>query len=195
MIRFRSTESGLRLLQATLRTYFSGTRLSTLSFGRIQQTAFGSSNVRELALQSAFLRLVSVAEATIDSLGDELTARDLGDVDETIRLLVLEKELATSSSWNNRRRAYQRHHGVDLRKCDGHDKLEGAIQVRNAIAHGLGHLTTRQILGGETAKHLARIDIESINGYLKITPDHVRDCGLYGSRFLRSVDESVKLKT
>lgn len=148
----------------------------------------GSSDPRHLALQSGFLRLISVVEASVDSLGGELTSRSVPNLDEVLRLLVLEKELAATSSWESRRKSFKRHHGVDLRKCAEHQRLEGAIEVRNAISHGLGRLTTRQVFSSETPKQLARVNVAITNGYVDIQPVHLTECAQYCSDFLKSLD-------
>lgn len=142
-------------------------------------------------LQSGFLRLVSITEAALDSLGVELTDRSVQRVDEVVARLMLEKELAGSSDWNARRRAFSRHHGVDLKKCSEFKKLQGAIEVRNSIAHRLGQLTRRQVESAEAAKYLARIDVPVIDGAIHLEPRHLVECADYSSAFLRSVDSSV----
>jgi len=151
----------------------------------------GSSDPLELALHAGFLRLVSIAEATVDALGTELTARKVLQVDQAVRLLVLEKELAANVNWAARHRSYKRHHEIDLKKCTDWKRLEGAIEVRNAIAHGLGKLTTRQVSSYETASKLARIDVFLSNGYVDLDLDHLRACAQYGAAFLRSLDSSL----
>ena len=190
-IRFVSIEAGLRLLRSTVRTYLAGTRFLVISIGRIEHTSLGSSDARNLALQSGFLRLVSIAEASVDSLGAELTSRSVPRVSEVVRLLMLEKELAASSTWDSRRRSYKRHHGIDLQKCAEYGRLEGAIEVRNAIAHGLGRLTPRQALSAETFKHLARIRVPVSNGFVELQSTHITECAQYCTDFLRSLDCSL----
>lgn len=191
-IRFVSTEAGLRLLQSTLRSYLAGSQLSIVVRGRIQHTSLGSTDPHDLVLQSGFLRLISVVEASVDSLGGELTSRSVSNVDEVVRLLILEKELAATSTWEARRRSFRRHHGVDLRKCAEHDRLEGAIEVRNAIAHGLGRLTSRQVLSAETPKQLSRVNVMVVNGYVNLRPIHLTECAHYCADFLRSLDYALQ---
>ena len=189
--RFLSTELGLKLLRSSLRPFLAGSMLATPFRGRVRETSQGSAVPRELALQSGFLRLVSITEATVDLLAAELTEKSLSDVDEVLRLLMLEKELAASSSWESRRRAFKRHHGVDLRKCNEHKKVEGAVEVRNAIAHGLGRLTTRQAISQETTKRLKAIDVSETHGYVQLNAEDLKQCASYSADFLRSVDAEV----
>jgi hypothetical protein len=190
-VRFASTEAGLHLLQGNLRHFLRGIRAANVLPGRIHYTTLGSNDPRDLALQATFLRLVSVAEATVDTLAVELTARTVPPLDEVLRLLVLEKELAGSSSWEARRRSYKRHHGVDLQKCRDYALIEGAIEVRNSVAHGLGRLTTRQILSTETARKLARISVIVVNDFVRLETQNIKECADYCATFLRSLDASV----
>lgn len=191
VIRFRSTEAGLRLLSPTLRTSLRIARVSPVLGGRVYQTSLGTSDPRDLALHTGFLRLVSIAEATVDSLGIEITERAVPAIDGVIRQLMIEKELAGTSSWDARRKSFKRHNGVDLRKCAEHARLQGAIEVRNAIAHGLGRLTTRQALSGDTPKNLEKVDVSLRNGYVDIEPRHLDDCRVYVTAFILSLDEKL----
>ena len=164
---------------------------SRLAAGRIHSTSLGSNDPYVVSLQSSFLRLVSITEATVDALGVELTKSRVAQVDDVLRLLMLEKELAGSSSWEARRRSFKRHHAVDLRKCAEHPRVEAAAEVRNAIAHGLGRLTTRQVLAVELPAQLARINISVVNGFVDLRQTHVADCAAYTAEFLRSLDASA----
>jgi hypothetical protein len=189
--RFVSTETGVRLLRGTLRNYHHRGPLSRLRVGRIVQTSMGSSDPSELRAHSAFLRLVSIAESTLDSLGAELTLNHVSRIDEVLRLLILEKELAATSNWESRRRTFKRHHHVDLKRCDEHSRVDAAVLVRNAIAHGLGKLTARQLLSPETPKKLSTLNVSVVNGFVEITPADVDECADYLQKFLHSVDDLV----
>lgn len=190
-VQFRSTEAGLRLLRSTLRTYLRSARVPALTPGRIRRSELGTTDPRELSAQSSFLRLVGVVEATVDSLGTELTSKRISISDEAIRLLMLEKELAATSSWEGRHRSFRRHHKLKLASCAEHGRVEGAIEVRNAVAHGLGKLTTRQLVSADTKKRLDRIDVQVVNKFVALEPRHVRECAEYGAVFLRSIDERL----
>jgi len=189
--RYVSTEAGLRLLRATLRNYIWEARLSVLPRGRIQQTFLGTSDPRDLAVQAGFLRLVSVVEASVDSLAVELTEGNVPRVDEVLRLLMLEKEIVASANWESRRRVFKRHHRVDLRKCPRYSYLEGAIEVRNAIAHRLGRLTTRQAMSVETTHRLRIANVIVVNERVDLTSEHLTECANCSSEFLRSLDALV----
>jgi hypothetical protein len=188
--RFNATESGLRLLGATLR---SNATLPPRSRppGRITATAFGPITEEETDRQGLYLRVVSIAEATVDALALELTRRAVTHIDELIRRLILEKEIAGSASWDARRRAYRHHHGLDLRKCDAHAEVLAATDVRNAIAHGLGRLTARQTASQETYKNLALISVDVVDRRVRLQSTHVAEAVGYCRRLINDVDARV----
>lgn len=188
--RHSATESGLRLLGAAFRANLALPPPSRLP-GRITATAFGPVTKEETDRQGLYLRVVSIAEATVDALALELTRGALTMVDEVIRRLVLEKEIAGSASWEARRRAFRRHHGVDLRKCDAHNEVLASTEVRNAIAHGLGRLTARQTASQETYRSLARISVDIVDGQVRLQPTHVAEAVAFCRQFLRDLDARV----
>jgi len=130
-------------------------------------------------------------EASVDSLAVELTEGSVFNVNDVIRLLMLEKELAESANWETRRRAFRRHHKLDLRKCAKYDYLEGAIEVRNAIAHGLGKLTTRQTLSAQTPKQLRVVNVSVVNQRVDLNADHISECARHCAEFLLSLDSML----
>lgn len=188
--RFNATESGLRLLGAALRAQSTFPQRSRLP-GRITATAFGPVTREETDRQGLYLRVVSIAEATTDALALELTRRAIANIDEVVRRLILEKEIAGSASWDARRRSFRRHHGIDLRKCDAHREVLAATDVRNAIAHGLGRLTARQAASQETYKNLGRIAVDLVDGRVRLQGRHILEAVGYCRRFVMDVDARV----
>lgn len=185
--RFIATETGLRLLSDALR--WNRTAASALRHpARIAGTALGPVAREQTQRQGLYLRVVSISEATIDALALELTQSGLKYVDEVVRRLVLEKEIAGTASWDSRRRSFKRHHNVDLRKCDAHKELLAATEARNAIAHGLGKLTARQAASNETLKDLSSISIDVVDGYIRLRPTHVAEAIGFSRRFIIDVD-------
>jgi hypothetical protein len=124
-------------------------------------------------------------------LGVELTEASVTNVDDVIRLLIVEKELAGSSNWEARRRAFKRHHNLDLKKCAQYHYLEGAIEARNAIAHGLGRLTTRQRLAPETSRHLAAANVAVVNNRVELKLDHLIECTRCCAEFIVALDNML----
>lgn len=188
---YAATESGLRLLAATVRNHRRN-QLVRRSVGRITVTSLGPTSDSVMNVQIGYLRLVSVVEATVDALAMELTWGSLTNVDEAIRALVLEKEIAGSASWDSRRRSFKRHHDLDLRKCDRHDDVLAATDVRNSIAHALGRLTARQAASQDTVKRMRSIGVDVIDGWVVVKPDDIARCFDDGRAFLLDLDGRAK---
>lgn len=123
-IRLAATESGIRLLGTTIRTFTRPLRARV--GGRILVTSLGTSDPRQVSLQAGFLRLVSITEATVDSIAAELTAGQLGSPTPQVLLLAIEKELAATSNWAARVRAFKVHHDLSLHGCDEFKRVEAA---------------------------------------------------------------------
>lgn len=98
----------------------------------------------QVRTQGAYLRLVSIVEAFIDSLSSELFQERASDVDDMFRNLIRHAEEQSENSWETRKHAFRDYHQITLGDCSSWSKIDGAIIVRNAIAHGLGSLTRRQ---------------------------------------------------
>jgi len=109
-------------------------------------------------------------------------------MDEVIRLLMVEKEIAGSSTWDARVRIFRRHHHVNLTKASRYAYLEGAIQVRNAVAHGLGRLTARQVLSDLVPRQLALVNVALVNEHVDLRVDNIVECADCATEFLLSVD-------
>jgi hypothetical protein len=63
------------------------------------------------------------------------------------RLTRLQPKMPESKvfTWKNRRDSWQQLEGVDLTHVPGWQSLQGFVEARNALQHGLGHLTERQL--------------------------------------------------
>lgn len=188
--RFNATESGLRLLSSASRSNYTYPSRSAAS-GRILATAIGPVSQQESDRQGLYLHVVSIAEATIDALALELSEQALARHDEVVRRLLTEKEIASSASWEARRRSFRRHHGLNLRQCDAHEEVMATTEVRNAIAHGLGRLTARQVTSGETLSNLRRISVDVVDGRVRLVADDVANAVAYCRRFISAVDALV----
>ena len=92
------------------------------------------------------------------------------------------------SSWTDRRKLWKKYCGLDI---DQWDIILGFVEVRNAIQHGLGRLTDRQLSPksrSETLKFLAAAEIERIGDRLVVDDDTVRRCGEVCISFMMALD-------
>lgn len=165
-----------------------GTGLGSPTRGRINTTSLGVVSPEDMAVQGLYLRAVSVVEATLDALALELTKVALKRVDAVISNLILEKEIAGSSSWEARRRMFRRHHGIDLRSCVSWREIEAAVDVRNAIAHGLGKLTARQLASREVFARLAHLGIDVVDNRVHVERSAITDLIRFCGEFIEDVD-------
>lgn len=117
---------------------------------------------RRTRFANAIVDYVAIAESFIVSA---LLA--LHDVDEP-----------AVGSWKSREKLWAEHHPMHLNEFAEWDKLLGYVEFRNAVQHGLGSLTERQ-LGRHKAEVLRQIDaagIERSGGSLFVTREHVENC-------------------
>lgn len=100
---------------------------------------------------------------------------------------------ADVSTWDKRAKAWL-NRSIDLvGACPGWLALMGFVEARNAIQHGLGRLTDRQ-LGKHTAQSLAFISAAAIrlNGdAIVIGTDDIARCARVCAAFIRCLDAAA----
>ena len=104
---------------------------------------FGLNDPIELRRQSLLLRLVSIAEAYVDSLFMELMGEQLANPGKLLSRAVAEVEAAATSNWSERIRLFRTLHDLSVTDCVAWPRVDAAIDARNSAAHGLGALTAR----------------------------------------------------
>ncbi len=185
------TEEALQVLRRTAADFaslppsnqprWSSTR-TTVRWAR-----FDSKQVRA---QSQYLRMVSVAEAYVDSVSEELFDRQVSALDSFFRTLVNETHSRSILTWEGRKTCFELHHGFKLEDCAHWPDFDRAIAVRNSIAHGLGTITKQQIQSkGERKVGLAKVRIES--GRISVTADSLNLCLRTCLGFIESVDDKL----
>jgi hypothetical protein len=139
-------EEALRLLynthadNARMPTVPSAGRISPgLSAGRL-----GVSDVTQVRAQSAYLRLVSIVEAYVDTTTSDLFRSDVAGLGDFHLKLADTASQDASQSWRSRKDALNKYYDVSIGACASWSIFDSSVDVRNAIAHGLGHLTPRQ---------------------------------------------------
>lgn len=138
------TEEALALL-AENRAVYRSTEHGNVIVGRIQVAgSLGASDHDQTKLASTYLRYVSAVESYLDSLGGQIWRETVKSHNSVIRQLVADMELRTTSTWDERKRSLSRYHSLDIQSFSRWSEFDAAIDVRNAIAHGLGSLTIRQ---------------------------------------------------
>ncbi|MGC5321579.1 hypothetical protein ACPXB5_22910 [Micromonospora arida] len=92
--------------------------------------------------------------------------------------------------WTDRIKMWKKHGGVDLATFPGLRAVLGFVEVRNALEHGLGRLTERQLdqHRDEVLKQIAAAGVQLDGDQVILTPTDVVRCGEVGGDFIKFVD-------
>jgi hypothetical protein len=159
-------------------------------------TALGTYDIANSRAQSYFLRIVSIAEAYTDAALETMFHLVVPSTSvATVRLLELHL-LDATQNWDGRKRSFMEHHGLSLgdRKEGFPDwsKFDGMIEVRNAIAHGLGTLTRQQRRNPlRTASRCSQIGVRIEGGEIVVRPENVSAAAAIGEAFVRWLDAKL----
>jgi hypothetical protein len=177
---------------ADFRSSYAAAAIRPLGRIRSTQTTLGSHDSRLATAEGAYLRMISIDEAYCDALSIEVLRGAFPAPDRRLQELIAEHELRACSSWRNRADAFATYHGVKLSQFPDWAKLKAGVEIRNAIAHGLGGLTVRQ--RDEAAKHrrtFAQNQVVLVGFRLEVRPDAVKECLRYSAAFIRWLDGQV----
>lgn len=121
-----------------------------LAFGRIfrSSTALGTYELGNARAQAYLFRIVAIVEAYTDA-ALEAMFRGVVPASSPAAIRLLETHLLDATRrWEERKKSFAEHHALPLGDMTvgfpGWSKLDGMIEVRNSIAHGLGSLTRQQ---------------------------------------------------
>lgn len=89
--------------------------------------------------------------------------------------LVEAAEMRASSTWDERTKAFRHYHQIYLGTLARWSELDAAIEIRNAVAHGLGQITPRQRQDKARAK-MVQFGVSVRDGHLKITEASLQKC-------------------
>ncbi|CPU66576.1 Uncharacterised protein [Mycobacteroides abscessus] len=188
------TEEAVRLL-VVMRADFQ-TFPTTPPRGRIFSVGGGPLGVYDadqVRAQSEYLRIVSIVEAYIDACSDELLRAGSLGLGELVDKLVAEASERASDSWDRRKTAFRDYHGVNMGTCDGWEVIDQAIQVRNAIAHGLGRLTLRQ-RNQRSIQKIAKSGVLLSGDRVRIPRGAIERNYDASIRFVKSVDRAIRAR-
>jgi hypothetical protein len=183
------TEEALGLLAAT---YADFTTIAQVPVpGRITTTgSLGPYDFRGVRFESAYLRLICILEAYVDLLCSKMFRQHLVGQPSIFRHLVYEAEMRASANWDERKSAFSGAHKVRLTSCSSWSDVDAGIEVRNAIAHGLGGLTARQ-RNGKHREKLAKVGVLVVDERVLIDEKALKRCLRYASDFVRSLDAAI----
>jgi len=134
--------------------------------------------------------MISIVEAFVDTLLAALFRENAPMTHDLVRRLVETTELRASITWDERRAAFEGFHGVRLGQLDRWSELDAGIEVRNAIAHGLGRLTPRQQEKALAGK-LSQVGVSVRDGAVIISSESLLRCRDVSVAFIASLDAST----
>lgn len=121
---------------------------------------------------ACWLRLVSIVEIHAETL---------------LRRLSGEQPGRPPGGWSQVKESLRRHHNIDVVALEGWARLDACFTVRNAVAHGLGRFTARQIENGAPRK-MRLIGVPVRDGGVVITPEALASCAETCRVFVTALD-------
>ncbi len=121
---------------------------------------------------ACWLRLVSIVEIYAETL---------------LRRLSGEQPGRAPRGWSDVTDSLRRHHNIDVGVVAQWARLDACFTVRNAVAHGLGRFTARQVEKGEPRK-VRVIDVPIRDGAVVITAEALADCAETCRAFVAALD-------
>ncbi|SDT80352.1 hypothetical protein [Actinoplanes derwentensis] len=121
---------------------------------------------------ACWLRMISIVEIFGEALLRELD----GDTARPV-----------PGSWSQVTNFLKQRHYIDLHDIPGWDRLEACFLVRNAIAHGLGHFTAKQVEKGVPRK-IRGAGVAVRDGMVVITAASLASCADVCRRFITDLD-------
>jgi hypothetical protein len=121
---------------------------------------------------ACWLRLVSIVEIYAETLLRRLSGEELG---------------RAPGGWNDVTIALKRRHDIDVTAVEGWARFEACVIVRNAVAHGLGRFTAKQV-EKELPRKMRVIDVPVRDGAVVITPEVLAGCAETCRVFVTALD-------
>jgi hypothetical protein len=144
----------------------------------------------EFHRHSKYLRMVSIVEACLDTVGSSLLREDYPSAPDLYRKLIDEAEVTSSRGWPDRRKAFKHYHGIDLSTVPRHGDLDGVSDVRNAIAHGLGVLTPRQRTAS-VRRRIESVDVPVRDNRVIVADNSISFCYEFSREFIIGFDKNL----
>ena len=157
-----ATEQGEVALRSIALRLNDHARLDAADAAQSSSGRHGLGDMRELRHQNAIVDIVAIAES--------FTSNRLRSLVPSLS----ENEVYT---WNGRIKAWRRHASVEIATCSAWEAVNGFVEVRNAIQHGLGRLTNSQLSRrDEVLRAIARSGAQLQGDLVRLTSRQVLDC-------------------
>lgn len=189
------TEEAQKLLRATRADFHRITAPALPGRGGgYASTPLGRYDFEQVRNQSEFLRLVSIVEAFVDTCSAQQFELRTAGRDEFLREMASEVRETSLKGWNARKVAFKRYHGIALGQCACWKDIDAARQIRNSIAHGLGHLTPLQRNASDKRK-MESLGVWFRGDRLVIDTPTLERCVESAVTFIQDVDRRLILRT
>lgn len=111
--------------------------------------------------------------------------------------LWLRAEAQAEGAWPQHIDAWKKWHGVMVKQAPCYMRFMGLVEARNAVMHGLGHLTQRQLKGGQKQMVLSQLSAAGIVSGTIILLDRTTliRCADIAREYIRWLDLEVQGKT
>jgi hypothetical protein len=128
---------------------------------------------------ACWLRMVSIVEIYVEALLKQLDGERTG---------------RAARGWADVTAALKQRHDIDLHAIASWDKLDACFLVRNAVAHGLGRFTAKQI---ETAvpRKIRILGVPVRDGMVAITAESLDGCSRICQQFVAALDGHPRIVT
>lgn len=163
--------------------------------GRFLQfaTPLGVVDPRQAHLQAAHVRSITTVEAFCDAIAARILADRYDAADRRLAAILSEHESRSARTWDGRRTAFADVHRVPLTQVDGYKELMLGVEVRNAVAHRLGHVTLLQRRRLRSlVPELSKIDIALAGDLFVLGPAALDHSYRYCRAFVENLDRSMR---
>jgi hypothetical protein len=176
-IRLKITEDAVEELITTYARHTAMTAHHTLDSHKRRVEIVSDAASADRA--ACWLRMVSIVEIYTETLLKHLT----GHVPDR-----------APGGWGEVINSLKRRHNVDVTRVTSWEKLDACFLVRNAIAHGLGRFTAKQLEKGAPRK-LRIIGAPIRDGKVVITPASLDGCADVCLAFVAELDAHPQVTT
>lgn len=165
---------------------FADIRLTVVEYQHAQTLVQDSPHGRILGdVQTASQRAAQLTLANVVSCAELYSAEKLRSVPGSVEDNV--------SSWHKQRLAWQNLRHVDLGAVPSYAAVRGFNEVRNAVLHGRGRLTARQLTGKQAQQvqdWLAQCGARIVRGEVRVEEADIVRCADCCCAFVRELDSA-----
>ncbi|MER7367499.1 hypothetical protein [Nonomuraea wenchangensis] len=142
--------------------------------------------------QATLVRLLSITEAfASEMLAREIESAVVGARNATATVLADEAVIRATSGWQDQKKAYKDWLGI----VSDWKAVEQLAEARNAVAHGLGRLTKRQMRNGQSVRAKLQAAGISLHGNLVVLSDeNLAEAAASCRVFIEKLDMAVQFR-